>query len=75
MDIETMFSNVRSSQTIEIIADKYNSYEIARQDFLLTLQEIELLLCVAFIKNYKKLRRWGICSNCSWSLSVKQGNI
>ena len=32
-----MFSNVRSSQTIEIIADKYNSYEIARQDFLLTL--------------------------------------
>ena len=75
MNIDSMFSNVRSSQTIEIIADKYNSYEIARQDFLLTLQEIKLLLYVAFIKNYKKLRRWGICSNCSWSLSVKQGNM
>ena len=46
-----VLQNVLSSQTIQIITEICNSYVIARQDFLLTLQEILSLACFAFITN------------------------
>ena len=46
----TMFCNVHSSQTIQSIIERSNFREFARQIFLVTLQEVLSLACVAFIK-------------------------
>ena len=67
------FVMYKAAKKIRKNTEQCNFHENAQQNFLLSLQEILRLVCVAFIKNYK-IGLW-VQNNCSWSVGAKGNKI